>query len=219
MKVLHVPCYSHCDPLPVLEEHISELERYESIGLVTTSQHLNRLDAVKAYLQSKGKRVEVGGQILGCRHENALKLDVECLLYVGSGRFHPLGVAARTDKPIYVLNPLSEVLDRIGDDEKRVWLGRRKAAVKRALESSTYGIIVSTKEGQFDIDVALKLKESLESKGRRAFIFAGDELTPNNLLPFKVDCFVNTACPRLSGDEYHRSVVNAEELEDFLNYL
>jgi len=214
-----VPCSSLCSPLPALEEHFSELEPYGSFGLVATAQHLNRLDDVKAFLESKGKRVLVGGQILGCSQENALKLDADCILYVGSGRFHPLGVALKTGRPVFMLNPLSGVLDRISDGERRRWLGRRKAALKRALESQTFGILVSTKEGQFNLGKALELKDRLESKGREAFIFAGDELTPGNLLPFRVDCWVNTACPRLSGDEYNRPVVDSGELEEFINCL
>jgi 2-(3-amino-3-carboxypropyl)histidine synthase len=79
--------------------------------------------------------------------------------------------------------------------------------------------MVSTKDGQFNLGKALELKDRLESKNREALIFAGDELTPNNLLPFRVDCWVNTACPRLVEDKYHRPVVNSEELEEFINYL
>ncbi|MFH1055925.1 MAG: diphthamide synthesis protein, partial [Candidatus Altiarchaeota archaeon] len=113
MRVLHVPCYSTADPVSTLDANISKLDNYSSIGLIATVQHLNRLDDVKKVLESKGKKVKVGGQILGCRHDNAIKLKVDCYLYLGSGRFHPIGVALKTDKPVYMLNPISGVLDEI----------------------------------------------------------------------------------------------------------
>jgi 2-(3-amino-3-carboxypropyl)histidine synthase len=205
--------------LPVLERHFREFAPFERIGIVGTAQHLNRLEDVGSFLESKGKTASVGGQILGCRQENALKLDVDCFLYVGSGRFHPLGVALKSDKPVFVLNPLSGQLDRVTEAEKKKWVGRRKGALARALEAKTFGIMVSFKAGQFNLKKALELKKKLESRGREAFIFAAEELSPVNLLPFKVDCWVNTACPRIAGDEYHRPVVNADELDGLLSHM
>ncbi|MFH0862577.1 MAG: diphthamide synthesis protein [Candidatus Altiarchaeota archaeon] len=219
MKIVHVPCYSTADPIPVLEENMEVLESYAFIGIVGTAQHLNMLDQLKACLEARGKKASVGGQILGCRQENALKLDVDCFIYVGSGRFHPLGIALKTEKPVFILNPISGVLDRITDAEKRRWIGKRKGAIARALESKTFGIMVSTKDGQFDLKRAFVLKRRLEAKGKKACIFAAEELSPNNLIPFKVDCWVNTACPRIEGDEYNRPVVNAAELEALLACL
>jgi 2-(3-amino-3-carboxypropyl)histidine synthase len=219
MRVLHIPCVSLSDPLPTLEANIEKLQGHMAVGLVATAQHLDRIDSIGKYLKSKGKEVENGGQILGCRHDRALKLDVDCFLYIGSGRFHPLGLALKTDKPVYMLNPISGVMDVITAQEKKRWLGKRKGAVSRALESKCFGIMVSTKDGQFNFKNALELKKKLEERGREAVIFAAEELTPNNLLPFKVDCWVNTACPRIAGDEYNRPVINAEELDELLSLI
>jgi 2-(3-amino-3-carboxypropyl)histidine synthase len=219
MKVLYIPCHSNADPLPTLQQNLQMLAPYGSIGIVGTAQHMHRLDDVARLLKSTGKKVHVGGQILGCRQQAALKLDVDCILYVGSGRFHPLGVALKTDKPLFMLNPLSQVMDRITDDEKRRWLGKRKGAMARALESQVFGIMVSTKDGQMNLKAALKLKKQLEKKGKQAYIVAAQELSPNNLLPFKVDCWINTACPRIAGDEYNRPVVNRDEIEELIGYF
>ena len=219
MRVLHIPCFSLTDPVPALEEHYRQIEKYKSIGLVTTAQHLSQMGDIKEFLQSKGKRVEVGGQVLGCSQDNALKLDVECILYTGSGRFHPLGIALKTEKPVYILNPLSGSLDKITDAEKKHWLGKRKGAISRALNSETYGIMVSTKDGQYDLRKALELKRKLEAKNKKAIVFAAEELTPANLLPFRVDCWVNTACPRIAGDEYNRPVINSQELQEIIKYI
>jgi 2-(3-amino-3-carboxypropyl)histidine synthase len=219
MRVMHISCRSSADPLPALEGGFSLLSPYRSVGLVSTSQHLHTLEALKAFLEGRGKMVEVGGQILGCQQGNALRLHVDCYLFVGSGRFHPLGLALKTDKPVFVLNPLSNAMDSVGEEEKRRWAGKRKGALAKALSSRVFGIMVSTKDGQMDMRAALRLKKRLQSSGKEAYIVAAEELSPSNVLPFAVDCWVNTACPRIAGDEYGRPVVNASELDGYLDGL
>jgi 2-(3-amino-3-carboxypropyl)histidine synthase len=219
MKVLHVPCFSLADPIPTLRRRFRGLDKYKSFGLIATAQHLNKINYVRSFLDSKGKKVGIGGQVLGCNQDNALKLDVECILYIGSGRFHPLGIAFKTQKPVFILNPLSGELDRITEDEKRHWMGKRKGAVSRALNSQIYGIMVSTKDGQYNLKKAQVIKDLLEDKNKRAIIFAAEELSPPNLLPFKVDCWINTACPRIEGDEYNRPVINAQDIEEIIKYI
>lgn len=128
MRVLHIPCFSLSEPLPVLLGHLSALDSFKSIGLVTTAQHLNKLDDMAVLLRKNGKKVFVGGQILGCNQKKALEIQdkVDCFLYIGSGRFHPLGVAMKTSKPVFLLNPVSRVFDRIEEHEKNPWTKNRR---------------------------------------------------------------------------------------------
>jgi 2-(3-amino-3-carboxypropyl)histidine synthase len=219
MKVLHIPCYSRKDPLPTLQKNLDKLSDYESITLTATAQHMDRLDDIIKTLEENGKIVYNAGQVLGCRQEDVLESDTDCILYVGSGRFHPLGIALKTEKPVYMLNPLSEVVDIISDDEKTKWIRKRKGAIMRALEAYTYGIMVSTKDGQMRFSKALEIAEKIRRRGKKAFIFAADELNPPNLLPFKVDVWINTACPRLSQDIFQRPVIESDELIDFIDRL
>ena len=126
----------------------------------------------------------------------------------------------RGENAIYKMAPVITGIEQLNErlPEKEVDIARRKrkAALSRAFESSLYGILVSTKDGQYHMDTALSVRERLREKGRRALLFAAEELSPQNLLPFKVDCWVNTACPRMAQDSYNRPVVNADELESFL---
>ncbi|MFH1403319.1 MAG: diphthamide synthesis protein [Candidatus Altiarchaeota archaeon] len=219
MKTLHVPCYSLSDPLPLLRENMGVLGDYPSIGIVSTAQHLDRIPAVRELLESNGKQVFDAGQILGCRRDNARGLysTVDCFLYVGSGRFHPLGIAIESDRPVFILNPLSGVMDEVSGEEKRRWLKRRKTRFGRAAGARVFGVLVSTKDGQFNIARAFEVTGMLKSRGFKAFIFSGDELTPNSLLPFPVDCWVNTACTRLVDDEFDKPVVNPDELKEIFS--
>ena len=215
MKLLHVPCYLKKSVLPVLERYFSVLDEYNRIGLVSTAQHLSQIAEVRDFLESKGKKVFVGGQVLGCNQKNALEIEkkVDAFLYIGSGLFHPIGILVKTEKPVVMLNPYSGVLDRLPEGERERWLRRRKGRLAKFVEAQSYGILVSTKTGQFNLKKAFEVRERLNSEGKQAFLFAGEELNPGNLLPFRVDCWVNTACPRLIDDSFDKPVVNAKELD------
>src|SRR3989338_11617983 len=109
MKVLHIPCYSAKDPIPVLKENISNL-KYKKICIVTIAQHLSQLSRVKELLEKNNKEVLMGGQMLGGNQLNATKFKdkADCFLYIGSGGFHPMAISAKTEKPVFVLNPISQ---------------------------------------------------------------------------------------------------------------
>ncbi|MFH1125926.1 MAG: 2-(3-amino-3-carboxypropyl)histidine synthase subunit 1/2 [Candidatus Altiarchaeota archaeon] len=214
MKILHVPCYYHKSVLPVLEKNFSVLSKYDKIGLVSTAQHLNQLESIKKFIESKGKKVFVGGQILGCSQENILKIEkeVDVFLYVGSGVFHPTGISVKTEKPVVILNPYSETMEELPSSERERWLRRQKGRLLKALAADIYGVLISTKAGQFDLKKALEARKLLKDKGKKVFLFAGEELSPSNLLPFKVDCWVNTACPRLVDDHFEKPMIDVTEL-------
>ena len=218
MKTLYVPCYSKINPLPILEKNIGHLKPFNRIGLFSTIQHLPYLEELARYLENRGKDVFVGGQILGCDIKNALKVSgkVDCLVYVGSGRFHPTAVLMETEKTVFVLNPEEKSLTHITVKDKKNLIKRKKGRISRASEASVYGILVSTKKGQYNITISWNLKDKLEKKGKKAFVFAGEEITPQNVLAFNVDCWVNTTCPRITEDFFEKPVINPAELDYIL---
>lgn len=190
----------------------------KSIGLLSTAQYLAQLKRVAKILEKQGYETKKGGQILGCDVSSATDIqeDVEAFLYVGSGRFHPISVAYVTGKPVYMANPYSDLADEIDEDEVMQVKRSRKARIVRAYEANVFGILVSTKTHQFSLEEAFQIKERIENAGRRAFIFAGAELTPDNVLPFAVDAWVNTACPRLVEDPFQMPVLNPHDLKIIL---
>ena len=50
------------------------------------------------------KNSVIGGQITGCNINNALKIKnkVNSFLYIGSGIFHPIEIAIKTKKKVYI---------------------------------------------------------------------------------------------------------------------
>src|SRR5439155_142643 len=74
------------------------------------------LPAIQAHLEKKGhvirigepdRRVAYAGQLLGCDYHTATVVegDVDGYLYIGTGDFHPLGVAILIDKPVIIADP------------------------------------------------------------------------------------------------------------------
>ena len=94
----------------------------QRLGLVTTVQFVDYLKEIKSYLEKAGKKViiEKGsqkypGQILGCDQSAARKISalVDAFLYVGDGRFHPIGVQLKTGKNVFIFNPISNEFKKL----------------------------------------------------------------------------------------------------------
>jgi 2-(3-amino-3-carboxypropyl)histidine synthase len=65
-----------------------------------------------------------------------------------------------------------------------------------------FGIIVSKKIGQVRMEMAADLKRLAEKHGRAAEIFLMDLVSPDFLEGYRVDAWVNTACPRIAIEDY-----------------
>ncbi|MFZ2456304.1 MAG: diphthamide synthesis protein [Candidatus Altiarchaeia archaeon] len=221
VPTVYVPCRSGKDILPAVKKAAERMEKYQRIGLITTSQHLHLLESAAEMLLEQKKKPVMGGQILGCNVANAEKIKdkVDAFLYIGSGMFHPSAFLRAIDRPLYVANPYTGEVMEYSDAEKSRWAGKQKARIMRCLEAKIYGILVSTKTGQFNYSAAEKIKKKLEKRGRKAYVFAGAELSPDRLLGYKVDAWVNTACPRIVDDYYEKPVINPEELDMLMELI
>ena len=195
----------------------------KKIGIVTTAQFLDNIKDIINYLKKNDKEVFIDkdkqrnlGQILGCDISAAAKIQdkINAFLYVGSGEFHPLGVALQTKKEVFTFNPVSGVFFKLDEKEIEDYKKIRKVKCVRFLHADNIGILVSTKPGQNSYKKALEIKEKLEEKGKNCFIFVFDTLDANEMenFPF-VDFWVNTACPRIAGDKDKKNVIDVGELE------
>lgn len=217
MKTLYIPCQYLGEAGETLGKNLQLLQGMGKIGLTATAQHLDNLDEVASILKEEGKEIVFKTQVLGCKvagvQEAAGKAD--CFIHIGSGRFHPIAVAAATGKPVYMLNPISRVMQEITPAEVEEYGRKKKRRIMRAAGAKTFGILVSTKWGQEDLSQAMEIREKLIKHGYKAYVFMGDQLTPQNTVAFKVDCWINTACPRIAEDEFDKPVLNPGET-DFL---
>ena len=221
----------HIDaPLAVINGSLKALEGYRRLCLVTTIQHVHQLGEIRKFYEENGKSVVLNrpvgftkndGQILGCDPGNVSALDgeVDAFVYFGGGIFHPMGALMQTTKPFFVADPFSGKFQNI--DEMRETLRKRsRGRVMTSLGARNFGILVSTKSGQYNLELGNSLKKRIEEKGLTAAILVANTFdfdSINNMMEF--DAFVNTACPRLAtddGERMRKPLLSPKELAEVL---
>ncbi|MBI4393931.1 MAG: diphthamide biosynthesis enzyme Dph2 [Euryarchaeota archaeon] len=185
------------------------------VGIVSTAQHSHKLPQVEAALVRGGFEPLVGkgdnrladaGQLLGCNYTaGSLHEDeVDCFLYVGTGDFHPLGLAMATGKPMIVADPVDNTARDIAALKDKI-LRQRYAAIARAQGAKKWGVFVGTKVGQNRLKYAHHLKRVLEADGREAVIISVNYFSPDILQYFRhLGAWVNTSCPRIAVEDVAR---------------
>jgi 2-(3-amino-3-carboxypropyl)histidine synthase len=191
-----------------IEQALSLLSEYTTVGLVTSVQHLQMLNQAREILTRSGKTIIIGdsgqmgypGQVSGCNYSNAKSIanEVEAFLFVGGGMFHALGIALSTTKPTIIADPYDNRAYSISCEAQKI-LKQRFVSIQEAKNAKKFGIYIGLKPGQKHLENALRMKELAEKKGKTAYLLAAREITPESLLEFpSIDAYVNTACPRVS---------------------
>ncbi|MBI4020998.1 MAG: diphthamide biosynthesis enzyme Dph2 [Candidatus Aenigmarchaeota archaeon] len=209
LPVLYEPYAIPIDLVPLLERHLPGLEGYRTLSLLTTIQFADALEPAARFLERQGKRIlfakqarnQREGLLLGCDWTAALPLEkeVDAYLYLGSGRFHPLGLALKTEKPVLALDVEQGTLTDLGKERDR--LLRIKTYHRGiAKDATTFGILLTMKEGQGFVRQAFHLKTALQAMGKQAWILVMDEISPAKIAGMKLDVLVNCACPRMDED-------------------
>jgi 2-(3-amino-3-carboxypropyl)histidine synthase len=200
----------------VLEKAIPLLGE-TTTGLVTTVQHAHLIPAMESFLKERGVDVRVAdgrgrtplrGQVLGCCFTTAKDTGAEETLFVGTGLFHPIGIALATKARVIALDPLTGTAQEVSGE---ALLRRRFGIIEKARGATRIGIMVSTKSGQGRMNLARRLV-ALSS---HAVIVTMNEVSPDELLNLGFDCYVNTACPRLAYDDQVRFPVPVLSPQEF----
>jgi len=206
-KIIYVPLFSNVEVAPIMEravdEELAPASEDPDVGLVTTAQHMNKFDEMRAFLEDRGYTVHTRrgddrltheGQVLGCNYASA-EVDADQVLYVGGGKFHPLGLAMEhPEKKVVIGDPVNNAVS-VADTEK--FLKQRYGAVHRAMDAEEWGVIFCTKIGQGRWDVA----QEIVAENDNAYLITMDEVTPDRLTNFGMDAYVNTGCPRITTDD------------------
>ncbi len=208
MKTLFIEAKTKVD----ISHLIDKLKLPNKIGLVSAVQFLDNLNDVKKYIESKGKKAVIAGQVLGCNMTNPLmvKEDIDAYLFIGSRGFHPVEIARITKKPVFIANPITNETSQITKKEVEEIENRKKGRILNYLHSNKVGILVTLKPGQENIDLAFILKERLD---KESYIFVGNEMGENDLINFSdIGSWVNTACSRIEINK----VVNFDEIANYI---
>lgn len=232
VPTVYVPLYYPAPPktvksvAPKLARQLKK-KKISKIGLVCVVQYAPLMRALEKELANQGIVARIGqgagtldGQVLGCNYHSARSIEknVDGFVFIGDGAFHPAGLVASVNKPVFTLDPFTQKIEDISE-QKKTFLKKRFAQIALAQEARVFGILVSTEKGQFGYRSALAIKKEIESAGKKAIILAGDLLSPTNVLGIKVDALINTACPRIAIDDatsYKIPVLNANELRILL---
>lgn len=194
----------------------------DSLALVTTTQYIHQLDSVVDSFKKQGKSVFVPeaygsvykGQILGCSIAK-IKGSFDAFLYLGEGRFHPLGLLFNSEKDVYCFNPMNKSLSILGKKEREDLIKRSNARKSLFLKSKNIGILFSIKPGQFSHLKAKSLEEKFPEK--KFYPMIGDNIDEASLEDFSfIDSFINTACPRLSIDSSSNRIIDIQEVEELV---
>lgn len=230
---LFINAKSDLDLSKVVEKAIPIIKN-KKIGLVSTAQHVHKLDEIKKLFENKnfevfvGKgdnRIKIPGQILGCNFSAATTIskDVDMFLFIGSGNFHPLGLMLSTKKKVIACDPYTnEVKEKELEDLKDMILRQRYGAIAKSKNARVFGILIGTKYGQQRIELAYKIKEKLNSNEKKSYFFILGDFTPSIIQSFLgIDCFISTACPRIAIDDYLQykvPIITPVELDILLGY-
>ncbi len=205
--IVYVPLFSNVDVEPIVERAIDEQlaspAEDPDVGLVTTAQHMNKFDEMRTLLEDRGyevhtrrgdERLTHEGQVLGCNYASA-DVGADQVLYVGGGKFHPLGLAMEhREKHVVIADPVNNVVT-VADAEQ--FLKQRYATVHKAMDADEWGVIYCTKIGQGRWEQAQEIVDDNDD----AYLITMDEVTPDRLRNFGLDAYVNTGCPRITTDD------------------
>ncbi len=225
LPIVYEPFSIEYDPTKLLQKNMKELGKYKKICLMTTSQFLSSIDKAKELLAKNkikaytGEHTRAGtiAQALGCDYSAALPFEknVDCFLYLGSGKFHPVGLAFRTTKPVLALDfEYNKLIDYTKEGEK---LRRIKAwHIEKAKDMRNFAIYISSKPGQMYTNLARHAKRKLEAKGKHVTIIVADMLTKEKIMGMEIDCIINCACPRIWEDFklFGKIILNPEDVEE-----
>lgn len=224
VKVYYVPARSVHPVEEVVREAVKQIKG-PRVGVTTTAQHAHKLEQVEAILRENGmepvtmlgdKRTALRGQLLGCNVLAAVKCDVDEFIFIGSGDFHPLALALETEKRITSADPYTNTVRTLTEAKGRI-LKQRYAAIGRAKDAKTFGVVLSTKGGQMRFNLAKKVLAQLKEHGKTGYIIENRQISPETLLYFRhLDAFVGVACPRVPIDDqgrYKQPFLTPQELE------
>jgi 2-(3-amino-3-carboxypropyl)histidine synthase len=199
--------------------------KVKSVGLFASVQFL-KLETVRDQLdqagitvkETKAKRTHAATQVLGCdayhdSYSDSIIDDVDAILYIGDGLFHPKALllsqaAQKSVSDIIIWDPVSSLMKTLGmNDIEQQWK-RREANLKRFIAAETIGILVTIKPGQQYLHLAEKLRADLVNSGKKAYVFIDNtiDISLFENYPF-IDAWVNTACPRIGMDD----IVNVKQ--------
>ncbi|MDD3178468.1 MAG: diphthamide biosynthesis enzyme Dph2 [Candidatus ainarchaeum sp.] len=196
---------------------------FKKINLVTTIQYIENIKEIKNKLKKqkiqiidakKTKRV-IKHMVLGC-DSTTITDTKNPIIFIGDGVFHINNIAfIYKNQQIITINPITKKIKKIEITDE--FIRQRYVNIALARKAEKFAILVSTKKGQNRMGIAIKIKKFIETKNKKAYILISDYIKQEYLYGIKVDCFINTACPRITYDDYKqfkKPIISVTEIEN-----
>jgi diphthamide biosynthesis enzyme Dph1/Dph2-like protein len=189
----------------------------ETISLAATIQYIDLIPKVKAYLESKNKKVIIKqgayhkGHVLGC-NSSAFDKSADTLLLLTDGKFHAINNAIQLQKEIFVFttNTLEKIEQREIDAHNKKTLTKQK----KFLLADNIGLLVSSKHGQHKKAIH-NIREQIEKQDKRVYVFESNNINTSEFENFpQIQMWVNTACFGLARDDM--KIINLVDILEFL---
>ncbi|MFX1282866.1 MAG: diphthamide biosynthesis enzyme Dph2 [Promethearchaeota archaeon] len=189
-----------------LSEKLKEL-KWNNVGLIATVQHLRNLQELKTFLDTIGINYnsEGEGQILGCHVKNirGFPKEVDGIISLHAGYFHTYGLLLCTSIPILQLNPFTGEIQYFPNEERNKLIRKRLHIINQGRNAKVWGILGSSKLGQYHPDQITKIEKILIDHNRSKISVIAENLNFENLANITwVDAWVDTACPRIAIDDH-----------------
>jgi len=179
---------------------------YKKIAICYSNQFIEVARKIK---EITDKEVVSMIQVLGCSNP-IFKKEIEAIIIIGQGKFHSVSLAYETKLPTYILE--DSILTKIEGEDLIKMEKKERGALMKYLMSEKIGIIITTKPGQMRFDKAMEYKRKLKEK--KGYVFISNSVDVGEFENFGIDCWVNTACPRMDLDE--GTLINLDKIPEDL---
>ncbi|PJE81288.1 hypothetical protein COU58_03320 [Candidatus Pacearchaeota archaeon CG10_big_fil_rev_8_21_14_0_10_32_42] len=197
-KIKKEPDYSKISNL--IEKKIPE----KNISICYSNQFV---EVAKKVEELTKKNVVHKTQVLGCSSPKFPK-ETKAILIIGQAKFHSVSLAYESKLPTYILE--DGTIEKISSSEVEKMEKKEKAMYMKYLNSKKLGILITNKPGQQRLKNARNFHKNLKDK--KSYMFLANDLNVNEFENFQIDCWVNTACPRM--DLTDGNILNLEKLQN-----
>jgi 2-(3-amino-3-carboxypropyl)histidine synthase len=221
IDVMLIPAYFNPTKQLDFSSITSKLDElgWKTVQLSATIQHIKSLENLRAFLEKNGFNVVIQetGQILGCHVQNQSRntRSIDGMISIHAGFFHTHGILLNSDKSLIQFDPYSEDLIVHEISERNNLLQQRFTLLEKAKKADRWGVIGSSKLGQFNKLMISTIEKKLKEDGKTPVIIVAENINPQNIANFHwVDVWVVTACPRIAIDDkirYSKPVVTFRE--------
>jgi len=195
--------------------------KWKQVGIVATVQHLQNLKELKTYLDEIGFEVKIQnhGQILGCNLESirGFSEQIDGIISLHAGYFHTYGLLLYTQIAILQLDPFTGEMKLFSKADREQLIRKRNGIITKARRSDVWGILGSSKIGQYHPSQIEMIEKILEDHNKSKIILISENIQLENLANFTwIEAWVDTACPRLAIDDHIYSSKPIVTFKEFL---